>query len=212
MPSLKLPTFPQKPAVSKARVFYAQPSGVKPSLLDLYQATAKELDISPAQVRAFAIVESDEKPFSPNGNPVIRFEVSRWKRYRVADKAAMAFDKAKNPADLDARWEMFRKMCAVNETAAIMSHSFGLFQILGANYKLCLCADPVSFLKENMTVEGQFKMFRRFVKMSPALLSAIRLNRAEGVGHHYNGPQYKKFKYDTKWAAASKAGGAGVWA
>lgn len=207
-----MPTFTPKPPVSKARVFYAQPTGLKPSLLDLYQATAKELDIAPAQVRAFAIVESDEKPFTPSGNPVVRFEAGYWKRFRVATKAATIFDKAKNPADLDARWEQFLRMKQVDETAAILSHSFGLFQLMGFNFKHALCADPVTFLGEHMTVEGQFKLFRRFVKMSPALLSAIRMNKPDGVGHHYNGPQYKRNKYDVKWAAASKAGGAGVWA
>lgn len=209
---LTLPTLPQKPAVSKARVFYAQPTGLKPSLLELYQAAAKDLDVSPAQVRAFAIVESDEKPFTAAGNPVVRFEPGYWRRFRVATKAAVAFDKAKNAADLDARWEQFEAMKRLDEGAAIMSHSFGVFQLMGFNYKLALCADPVTFLRESMTVEGQFKLFKRFVKMSPALLSAIRLNRPEGVGHHYNGPAYKRNKYDIKWAAASKAGGASVWA
>lgn len=210
---MKLPTLlPQKAPVSKARVFYSQPTGVKPSLLDLYQATAKELDVSPTQVRAFAIVESDEKPFTAKGNPVVRFESGYWTRFRVASKPAIAFDKAKNYSDLDSRWSQFQDMCAINETAAIMSHSFGIFQLMGFNFKLALCADPASFLKENMTVEGQFKMFRRFVKMSPALLSAIRLNKPDGVGHHYNGPAYKKHKYDVRWLAATKAGGASVWA
>jgi hypothetical protein len=201
-----------KPAISPKRVFYSQPSGLKTDLVPLYQRVAKDLLFTPAQVRAFAVVESDEKPFTPSGAPLPRLEVHHWKKHRVADPTSMAFDKAKNPRDLDMRWEQFERMRAVNENAAILSHSFGLFQICGFNYRLCLCADPVTFLNEMMTVEGQFKMFKRFMLSSPALLSAVRRNLPEQVGFHYNGPQYKKNKYDEKWSAASKAGGQSVWA
>lgn len=208
---LKLPTLPP-PTVSKQRVFYSQPSSVKSTLMPLYQQAAKDLDVRPADVRAFAVVESDEKPFTPAGNPVTRLEILYWARNRVASRESLAFDKAKNSLDLDKRWEQFERMRRLDEIAAIQSHSFGVFQLMGFNYKLCLCADPVSFLHESMTVEGQFKMFKRFMLSSPALLSAVRKGRVDQVGFHYNGPQYKRNKYDIKYAAASKAGGALVWA
>lgn len=211
LPDLKLPSLPPS-TVSKARVFYGQPSGVKTDLLSLYQKLAKELDVTPAQVRAFAIVESDEKALTASGNPVVRFERARWRRYRIAEKTAMGFDNAKNPKDLDARWAQFEAMRQVNEQAAILSHSFGLFQIMGFNYALTMCADPVTFLNESMTIEGQFKLFRRFVLSSPSLLSAFRKGRADQVGFHFNGPGYAANKYDVKWAAATKAGGESVWA
>ncbi len=211
LPAITLPRLPQKPPVSKERVFYAQPSGVKPDLMKIYQNLARDLDVSPAQVRAFAVVESDEKPFTADGAPVVRFEPHHWRRHRVAEKSAIAFDKAPNLRDLDARWAQFEKMRAINETAAIMSHSFGMWQTMGFNFRLCLCADPSTFLAEMMTLPGQAKMFKRFMLSSPALLSAVRRNLPEQVGFHYNGPQYKRNKYDVKWAAASKAGGSLAW-
>lgn len=210
---MKLPAMPvlkPKPAVSPKRVFYAQPSATKADLLPLYQLTAKDLAVTPAQVRAFAIVESDEKPFTPGGFPVVRFEPHHWIRRRVDEGAK--FDKMKNSRDLDARWALFEEMRKVDENAAILSHSFGLFQLMGFNHGVALCADPLTFLTESMTVTGQFKLFKRFVLRSPALLSAIKRNRADQVGFHYNGPRYKQNKYDVKWAAASKAGGERVWA
>ena len=210
---MKLPSLPvMKPraAVSPKRVFYAQPSMVKVDLLPFYQLTAKDLAVTPAAVRAFAIVESDEKAFSPGGFPVVRFESHHWIKRRVDEGAK--FDKMKNPRDLDARWAMFEEMRAIDENAAIMSHSFGLFQLMGFNHQLALCADPLTFLTESMTVAGQFKLFKRFALRSPALLAAIKRNRPDEVGFHYNGPRYKQNKYDVKWAAASKAGGQGVWA
>jgi hypothetical protein len=209
---MNLPTFKSDPNVSKARVYYPQPSSVKTDLMPLYQQTAKDLDLKPAVVRAFAIVESDEKPVTVIGNPVTRFETGHWKKHRVASPAAMAFDKAKNSKNLDERWEQFEAMRNVNENAAILSHSFGVFQIMGFNYKLALCADPVTFLNRSMTIEGQFTLFKRFMLSSPALLSAARRMRADQVGFHYNGPQYKRNKYDVKWAAAVRAGGESVWA
>lgn len=207
-----LPKLPSRPPVSPKRVFYSQPSGVKVDLVPLYQRVAKALDVKPEAVRAFAVVESDEKPFTEHGFPVVRFEAAYWRKFRVASREAMRFDTAKNLKDLDGRWAQFEDMWRVNETAAIMSHSFGVFQTMGFNFKLCLCADPQTFLTEMRTVEGQFKLFERFVKSSPALYSAIKLNRADQVGVHYNGPAYRKNKYDVKWAAATKAGGTSVWA
>lgn len=210
---LKLPfSIASASTISKQRVFYSQPSELTPDLLPLYQRAAKDLDFTPAQVRAFSIVESDEKPFTPSGAPLPRLEVHHWKKHRVADRASMAFDKATNAKNLDERWSQFQRMRAVNENAAILSHSFGLFQIVGFNFRLCQCADPVTFLNEMMTVEGQFKMFKRFMLSNPALLAAVRRNRPEDVGFHYNGPQYKRNKYDVKWAAAAKSGGERVWA
>lgn len=209
---IKLPLPGSNPNVAPKRVFYGQPSGVKTDLLALYQATAKELDVPPAAVRAFAIVESDEKSHTAAGFPVLRFEQHRWKKYRVAEAAAMTFDKAVNSKNLDERWEQFERMREVASDAAILSHSFGIFQVMGFNYKQCLCADVETFLRRSMTVEGQFTLFKRFMLESPALLSAVRRFKPEDVGFHYNGPQYKRNKYDVKWAAAAKAGGERVWA
>ena len=210
---MKLPSLPAmkaKHAISPKRVFYAQPSMTKDDLLPLYKQAAKELAVTPAQVRAFAIVESDEKPFSPGGFPVVRFESHHWIKRRVDEGAK--FDKMKNSRDLDERWAMFEQMRAIHEDAAIMSHSFGLFQLMGFNHGVALCAEPETFLSESLTVAGQFKLFKRFVLRSPALLAAIKRARPDEVGFHYNGPRYKQNKYDVKWAAASKAGGARVWA
>lgn len=198
--------------ISKKRVFYAQPSSVKVDLMPHYQRLGKALDVKPAAIRAIAIVESNEKPFTEGGFPIVRFEAHHWVKHRVASKAALTFDRLKNAKDLDARWTEFEAMRDVNEGAAILSHSFGAFQIMGFNYKACLCADPVAFLAEQMTVEGQFKMLHRFVLNNPPLLSALRKGDAQKVALHYNGPAFARNKYDVNWAAASKAGGAGAWA
>lgn len=205
--------FRPDPTVSKKRAFYNQPSSVKLDLMPLYQKVANALDVKPTGVRALAIVESNEKPLTEGGWPVVRFEKAYWQKYRVdGDKAQAAFDKAINARDLDARWQQFLQMCEVNETAAILSHSFGVFQVMGFNYKACLCADPIAFLKEMLTIEGQFKMLERFVKMNPPLLAALRKQDPQKVALHFNGKRYAVNKYDVRWAAASKAGGERVWA
>lgn len=203
---------PFQSKTSRARVFYAQPSSVKVDLLPLYEAAAREIDCHPSLVRAFAIVESDEKPFTAGGFPVIRFEAHKWRQYRVATKEAVAFDKAANSKDLDVRWQQFLAMADVNEEAAIKSHSFGLFQIMGFNHAACGFASATLFLQQMKDPAEQVKAFKRFVLGNPPLLAAIRKHNAQQVGLHYNGPQYKRNKYDVKWAAASKAGGVSVWA
>jgi hypothetical protein len=201
-----------EPEVAPKRVFYAQPDDAKADLMPLYQALGKELDIKPACIRAIAVVETNEKPFAGPGAPVVRFEAHHWKKYRDQASHAVAFDKHKNARDLVQRWDDFCAMRRANEVAAILSHSFGMFQIMGFNYKACYCADPVAFLKEQMTVEGQFKMLKRLILSSPPLLSALRRQDPREVALHYNGRAYEKNKYHINWAAASKAGGDNAWA
>jgi hypothetical protein len=197
--------------VSPKRVFYAQPADASADLMPLYQALAKEIDVKPACIRALAVVETNEKPFAAPGAPVVRFEAHQWKKYRDMAPHAVAFDKHQNARDLVQRWADFGEMRKVNEVAAILSHSFGAFQLMGFNYKACYCADPVAFLKEQMTLEGQFKMLKRFILSTPPLLGALRRQDAREVALHYNGRAYEKNKYHINWAAASKAGGDNAW-
>lgn len=199
------------PSVSSSRVFYEQASGVKAGLMDLYRAVAAEIDIKPWALRALAIVESDEKPFTPNGNPVIRFEPTYWAKRRIASAAALEFDKAVNARDLDARYTQFMAMAAVQEDAAICSHSWTMFQIMGAHHQACLCAHPTQFVRTASTLEGQFSLVKHFILSNPPLLSALRKQDAEQVGLHYNGAGFRRNKYDVRWAAAARAGGEGVW-
>jgi hypothetical protein len=203
---------PKDPTVSYKRVFYDQPSGVKGDLMPLYQAIGKKCDVHPATIRAIAAIESDEKPFTKGGFPVVRFEVAHWKKHREATRTALFFDKAVNSNNLDERWQQFEAMRTCQEVPAILSHSFGLFQIMGFNYGGCGCATPEVFLEEMKTVEGQFLMLERLIKQSPALLGALRRKDAAKVALHYNGKAYARNKYDVRWAAASRSGGEGVWA
>ncbi len=210
---MKKPTLTLRtPAVSKARVYYDHPSGAKPALAQLYQDTAAALDIKPQALRALAVVESDEKPFTQGGAPVVRLEIAHWKRNRYASKPALAFDRCVNSGDLDVRWAQFQAMHRCQPEAAILAHSFGLFQIMGFNHLACLCATPEAFLAEVMSLEGQFRMVERLILSSPDLLGALRRQDAARVALHYNGKAYAQNRYDVRWAAAVKAGGEGVWA
>lgn len=202
----------KNPDVSPARVFYDHPSGVKVDLMPLYQAVGKEIDVEPVALRALAIVESDEKPFTPGGAPAVRLEVAYWKRNRYATKPALAFDKCTNSRDLDVRWAQFQAMHACQWEAAIRCHSFGMFQIMGFNHRACLCDTAEAFLAEMRTVEGQFRMLKHLILGSPDLLAALRRRDAARVALHYNGKAYAQNKYDARWAAATKAGGANAWA
>ncbi len=198
--------------ISRRRVFYDQPSSVKGDLLSRYQQLGQEIDVKPAAIRALAILESDEKPFTPGGKPVVRFEKRHWRRNRRASRAALRFDSAPNPIDLDARWAQFEAMRAVQETPAILAHSFGMFQIMGFNYIGCLCADPVAFLRAMETVDGQFDLLKYLIQGSPDLLAALRRQDAPAVAKHFNGTNYAANQYDVRFASALKAGGSSVWA
>ena len=90
----------------------------------------------------------------------------------------------------------------IDEEAAISSASWGLFQIMGFNHKICGCdtvGEFVSKMKEN---EGaQLDLFTAFVQ-SNKLDSYLREKDWAGFARRYNGPAYAENKYDEKLKSA----------
>ena len=87
--------------------------------------------------------------------------------------------------------------------AACASASWGLFQILGNNYKACGFANASNFANAMEKGENEhLKAFCRFVIANPAMHQALNEKRWADFARSYNGPAYAKNRYDQKLAEA----------
>lgn len=90
----------------------------------------------------------------------------------------------------------------INHDAALKSASWGMFQIMGNNYKVCGCESVDEFvhlMKTNCT--QQLRLFIRFI-LNNNLDKLIQTKNWAGFAKRYNGPGYFKNKYDVKLESA----------
>ena len=181
---------------------------------DAYQAAAKEFGLEPAAVRAVVAIEAAGSGFllkeKAPARPKILFEAHHF--YKNTDVAVSKV----RPDLATRRWnpklykggsaEWNRLLDAMNfdPEAALLSASWGLGQVMGSNYKVSGCNSV-----QQMVVEahmGEFEQLRHmlnFVKNN-GLIPAMKSKDWAKFARGYNGPAYKKNKYDQKLAAAYK--------
>lgn len=90
----------------------------------------------------------------------------------------------------------------IDTDSALMSASWGAFQIMGFNYAVCGCRTVKDFVEEMCTDEtSQLRLFARFI-LSQKLDKYLISKDWAGFARRYNGPGYELNKYDTKLADA----------
>lgn len=156
---------------------------------------AKELNCSPEAIEAVASVESNGGGFRPDGFPKILFEGHHFYRY-VKGKYA-----ASHPTICYPRWtrqfygktwqaeDLRLKMAtALDRTSALLSTSFGAFQILGANFAACGCKTLQEFVNRMCKSEAeQLRLFIEYIKFN-RLDDELRELRFKDFARLYNGP------------------------
>jgi len=182
-----------------------------------FVAAGKELGVETASVIAFAKTEAKEFGFLNNGYPVILFE--RHKFYQaLVKKSGKAFANsiaASNPDICDdnsggyqggeREIKRIERAAAINEEAALASASWGMFQVMGFNYKMVGWASVSEFVKAMKESEkNHLKAFVNFIKADPELLPALKKKDWAEVARNYNGEAYHINKYDVKMAANYK--------
>lgn len=180
---------------------------------------AQKFDLEVAAVKAVQEVESRGRGFLLNGKPIILFEghvfwrelkkigldpkelregnedilYPRWTKefYKGGEAEYERLDKAKN----------IKPGRAVTE-AALASASWGMYQIMGNNFKACGFDSVTKFVNAMKKSEKQQLIaFGHFIK-SNRLLRHLKNKDWAKFARGYNGPGYKKNKYDTKLANA----------
>lgn len=176
-----------------------------------FARAAGALNVDLAVVKAVASVESRGSGFDSAGRPVILYEPHLFSRLtdRKYDDAFPSLSARKwNKALYNQGGTSYEKLevaSALDRPAALQACSWGAFQILGMNYKLC------GFGSVNAMVEAMFKnegehllAFVRFVQ-SRRLDHLLRKKDWQAFANAYNGPLYKQNQYDEKLEKAYKS-------
>ena len=178
-----------------------------------YENAANELDVEVEVVKAIKDVESSGSGYVFSNHPVILFEGHVF--WKELDKCNGTPSKYSDSDILYQKWTKdhyvsgvaeyvrLKKARDINIDAANASASWGLFQIMGKNFKDCGCKSVEEFVTRMCTSEGeQLKLFVEYIKKR-------KLHQYLKPGHtgnipcaefarRYNGREYKKNQYDTR--------------
>lgn len=170
------------------------------------RAKAKQVKIDEAALLAVVDVESAGEPFYSDGQPVMRFEGHYFynrlsgKVRQQAVSAGLASPKVggvPNPSTGQARYELLKRAMAIDPDAALESTSWGLGQVMGANWEDLGRSSVQELVEDAHTIDGQIDMMTDFIEVN-GLDDDIRRHDWAGFAKGYNGPSYKKNKYDIK--------------
>tara|TARA_Y100001951_G_C11295693_1_gene275426 strand:+ start:1544 stop:2170 length:627 start_codon:yes stop_codon:yes gene_type:complete len=176
------------------------------------QAAADKLGIDLAAMEAVISVESNGDGFRGN-RPAILFERHIFYRQLAdvnVDRSALM---SQNPNIVNSKWggygkyseqyDRLKQAIAINETAALRSCSWGLFQIMGFHAEHLGYDSVQAFVRRMYAGESEhLEAFVRFIKADKALHAALKAMDWAKFARGYNGPAYARNKYDTKLAAA----------
>lgn len=182
-----------------------------PSLLveqDFIDA-ANVLDCLPAAVKAVCHVEAPRGGFNPDGTPVTLFEGHKFYKYTSGAFVAVAPDlcfKVWTRQYYGKSWQAeqlrLQRAMALDRTAALMSASWGKFQIMGFNHGLAGFNSVQDFVNAMYTGERAHLMAFVQFTMATGLTPALRACNWAAFAKGYNGPSYAANRYDAKLKAA----------
>ena len=169
---------------------------------------AKALDCDVAAIKAFAKVESRGTGFLPDGKPVILFERHIFHRLLKqkglsCDDTSICATKAGGYLGGVKEHDRLEKAANIDRESALQSASWGVFQVMAFNWKLCGYTSLQDFINAAYRSESDhLNMFVGFIKANRTLLEAVRNKNWDIAARIYNGPGYQKNAYDVKLAKA----------
>lgn len=172
---------------------------------------AAKIGCSVAAVQAVAAVESSGKGFNPEGFPLTLFEGHWFYKYTNGKFAASeptlcypTWTKQFYGKTWKEEKDRLDRAIQLDRTSALLSASWGMFQIMGGNFTYCGCKTIQQFVNAMCKDENsQLELFTNYV-INRGLADELRDLRWADFARLYNGPGYKKNAYDTKLDAAYK--------
>lgn len=167
-----------------------------------YAEAAKQLGCHPAALKAVAEVEAPRGGFLPSGQPTILFERHWFSKLtgRKYDTTYPQISNRKPRGYFGGEAEHSRLGAAVilNREAALMSTSWGKFQIMGFNYRAVHCEKLQDFINAVYRNEQtHLQLFVNFIK-TKGLQHSLRALNFDEFAYVYNGPAYKINDYANK--------------
>lgn len=178
---------------------------------DDYREASQLLDVEVAVVKTVAEVESgNNNGFVADGKPIILFEGHVfWQRLEREGMNPSDYVKG-NENVLYRQWnksyykgglkeyDRLAQAMVINRDAALQSASWGAFQIMGFNYKLCGCGSVVDFVGKMRTgCREQMLLWVEFIKRS-GMQPYLKRRDWERFAKAYNGSGYKANQYDER--------------
>ncbi len=175
-------------------------------------AIAAQRGLEARALSAVVQVETAGAGFFTDGRPVILLE-----RHYVWARASIAARTTLGPALCNptpggyvggiGEWGRFEQVAAVcGDEIAAQSCSWGLGQVMGANYALAGCASGTQMMyRAAQTETTQLTLMASFIAAQPGVRNALAQHDWPTFARLYNGPQYNTNQYDTKLAAAYAA-------
>lgn len=169
---------------------------------------ANALGVNSAKIWTVWDVEASANPFI-EGRPTILFEphiFSKLTKHKYdasnPDISSLKWNKKLYPGSQKGRYDQLLKATGIDPDAGLSAASYGGFQILGANYKVCGFSNPFDFVyAQSRTERDQLLAFVAFVKGN-GLDLALRQGDWAAFAKGYNGTAYRENKYDQRLAAA----------
>lgn len=183
-------------------------------------AGAKRLGVSVNVIKAIAEVETMGEGYLSNGKPKILFERHRMYFYLNQKlgktKANELMTKHPNIVSTktggyhggSAEYTRLSQAKQLDESCALQSASWGRFQLMGENWKALGYVSVQDFVSQHEQNESlQFEAFLRYCENKSGevdnkdwiLIDALRQENWHVVFSLYNGKNYKKLGYDTKF-------------
>lgn len=183
---------------------------------DDYIDAAQYLEVEPAAIHAVDDVESSGSGFLPDGKIKILFEGHIFHRYtkgKFSNDHSNAdisyptwttkyYTKGNSQQRGDGELDRLSRAAKLDKRAALMSASYGRFQVMGFNFAICGYQDVETFFNEMQDDETKhLEAFIGYVEHANLVKPLQNLNWA-AFAKGYNGPMYIKNAYDTKLKAA----------
>lgn len=165
-----------------------------------YINAAKQLNVEVAMVKAFAKKEAKSSGFITDSEPRILFERHKFHKKTQGIYSSKYPDISnKTPGGYgkeSAQHKRLQKASSLNRNAALESTSWGLFQILGENWKDLGYSTLQSFINSMYESEQkQLDAFIRFIKVNKIDVD-MRNKNFKNIARKYNGPNYAINNYD----------------
>lgn len=176
-----------------------------------YKAVAKKLGCEVAAIKAVEKVESRGNGFLKDGRPKILFEGHIfWKQLLGAGKDPKKLRKGNedilyptwNPTEVRPFYNMdqyvrLQKAEKIDKPSALKSASWGAFQIMGFNYKICGYDTVEEFVDAQQSEYNQLDCFSNYI-LNNHLDVNLQNKDWKGFARGYNGPEYWRNRYDYK--------------
>ncbi|CAM3778199.1 N-acetylmuramidase family protein [Vibrio aquimaris] len=174
-----------------------------------YLLASKALDCDIAAIKAVSEVESNGSGFLRSLRPKILFEAHQFSKYtqRVFDDSYPNLSsKAWNPSLYnggESEYLRLQQAMELDRYAALMSTSFGRYQIMGFNHQAAGYDNIEAYVRDVFLSEANhLRAFTNFIKSNVTLLDAIQTHNWSQFALHYNGSGFAQNHYDEKLAAA----------